>query len=69
MKSCRHTTSPEGNTTRLSLSVDLEPHPMIETLAANLLIMLLGEIAADGIRAGNVAVTIDSYHPIHPWTP
>jgi hypothetical protein len=42
---------------------------MIETLAANLLMSLLGEIAADGIQAGHVTVTIDKYHPIHPWVP
>ncbi len=42
---------------------------MIETLAGNLLLSLLGELAADGIQAGNITITMDSYHPVHPWTP
>jgi hypothetical protein len=42
---------------------------MLETLAANLLITVLGEIAADGIQATNIAVTMNSYHPFHPWVP
>lgn len=68
MKPCRP--SPRSpTTTRLSISVDVEPHPMVENLATNMLLSVLGELAADGIHATNIAVTINGYDPIHPWVP
>lgn len=69
MKPCRHPARTAATTTRVSVSVDVEPHPTIEHLATNMLMSVLGEIAADGIRATNIAVTIDGYDPIHPWVP
>ena len=42
---------------------------MIERLATNMLLSVLGELAADGIRATNIAVTINGYNPVHSWVP
>lgn len=68
MKPCRP--SPHSPaTTRLSISIDVEPHPGLERLATNMLFSVLGEIAADGINATNIAVTINRYSPVHPWVP
>lgn len=68
MKPCR--SSPRSPaSTRLSIQIDVEPHPMLECLASNMLASVLGELAADGIRATNVALTINGYDPVHPWVP
>lgn len=68
MKPCRP--SPRSAaTTQLSISIDVEPHPMLEHLATNMLLSVLGELAADGIRATNIAVKINGYDPVHPWAP
>ena len=42
---------------------------MLEHFATNLLLSLLGELAADGIHATNIAVTINCHDPVHPWVP
>ncbi len=68
MKPCRPS-PPSAATTRLSISIDLEAHPMLEHLATTMLLSVLGELAADGIRATNIAVTINGYNPVHPWVP
>ncbi|MDA8314562.1 MAG: hypothetical protein M0010_05230 [Actinomycetota bacterium] len=57
------------STTRVTVTVDIHPHPMLERLAGNMLCCVLGELAADGIHATTVAVTINGYNPVHPWAP
>jgi len=52
-----------ATTARLNVSVDAEPHPMIEQFAA----MLLGKLAADGTGAVHVVVTINGDGPKHSW--
>lgn len=66
---CQRSAPPPATTTRFNLSVDVEPHPMIEQFATTMLLSMLGELAADGLRAVHIAVTINGYQPDHDWLP
>lgn len=68
MKPCRPS-PPSPATTRPAISMDVEPHPKLEHLATNMLLSVLGELAADGIHATDIAITINGYGPVHPWVP
>lgn len=68
MKPCR-SSPPRPAITRLRISIHVEPHPIVEHLATSMLLNLLGELAANGIGATNIAVQINGYEPAHPRVP
>jgi hypothetical protein len=68
VKPCRP--SPRNAATRqLSISIHLDAHPRAEHLAPNMPPGVLGDLAADAIRATNIAVRINGHDPVHPRVP
>ncbi len=68
MRPCQRS-APPTTTIHLTLSVDVEPHPLIEQFATTMLLSVLGELSAGGISGANVAITIDGYQPASDWAP
>ena len=63
MKTCDRSGRTQPVSMRVTLSFDVAPGVLADHLAAKILMSLLGELTADGIKASHIGLAIEGYHP------